>query len=256
MLLLLLLLPGFLLAQETSLPEALASAETPAAEALGVSAWIRQSLPSSSGAIESTESRFYKRQDGLLRIESFQAGRTLVQIVNPRLGKSWLLFPKEKTYSESEIPRLEADLDDLPPLPDACLELAEIQCEFIGEELVRDRPALKFRLTAAARPELEAFQWLDKANGFPVRQRDPSGATAEAILEGIVELAGRQVERWRLENRLPNGQVLQAWQWYDPELKLNLREDYPQGMRRMLRDIRVEKLPDDLFLPPHDYVLQ
>jgi hypothetical protein len=244
MLFLFIFLPGFLLAQ------------TAAVAPVGVSAWIRQSLPSSSGTIESTESRFYKRQDGLLRIESSQAGRALVQIINPRLGKSWLLFPKEKTYSESTIPRLVDGLGDLPPLPEVCLQLSEIECQFVGEELVRERPALKFRLTVAARPQLEAFQWLDKANAFPVRQQDPSGATAEAILEGKVDFEGRTVEHWRLENRLPNGQVLQAWQWYDPELKLNVREDYPQGMQRMLRDIRVENLPDSLFVPPSDYVLR
>ena len=53
----------------------------------------------------------------------------------------------------------------------------------------------------------------------------------------------------------PNQQPTRTFQWYDPELKLAVRQEFPGGGVSELKNIRVGKQPDDMFVVPAGYSL-
>jgi len=60
------------------------------------------------------------------------------------------------------------------------------------------------------------------------------------------------VEKWELVSSW-NKRTASSFQWYDPVLKLAVREEGPGGMVNELRNILEGPQPDHLFQLPPDY---
>ena len=95
--------------------------------------------------------------------------------------------------------------------------------------------------------------WLDAELGIPVKQTLFNGTTIELKWLGSEELDSRETEKWLQTIRLANGEVLESHQWYDKELKISIREAFPNGNSQELKHIVVEKLSDKLFTIPVGY---
>ena len=63
-------------------------------------------------------------------------------------------------------------------------------------------------------------------------------------------LEGRRVEKWEMTMRQGNQAPQTSTQWFDPELKLAVREEFPGGYVRELRNIHVGQQAMDLFQIP------
>lgn len=70
---------------------------------------------------------------------------------------------------------------------------------------------------------------------------------------GLETLGDRPVEKWLTRVSRPDGQAIDAWQWFDPELQMAIREALPGGVVRELRNIQLGPQPDALFEVPSDY---
>jgi hypothetical protein len=82
----------------------------------------------------------------------------------------------------------------------------------------------------------------------------PNGQIVELKLIGIEQIDGRSAEKWEMVTTAPKQQPMATFQWYDPELKLAVREEFPGGYVSELKNIRVDPQPDDLFAVPAGFV--
>jgi hypothetical protein len=98
-----------------------------------------------------------------------------------------------------------------------------------------------------------SLQWIDRERGIPLRQQFPDGGKMELSLRGKETLEGRSVEKWEVVVEAPGRQPSHTFQWYDSELKLAVRQEFPGGGVSELKNIRIGKQPDDLFVVPAGY---
>jgi outer membrane lipoprotein-sorting protein len=194
--------------------------------------------------------------DGRVRMEMAAQGQNLVRITDEKRRVEWVLFPEQKSYMERK-----AGPDQGGPAPDPaamvadpCADAPGLTCRKLGEETVGGRAAVKWELTGQqeGRP-MTITQWLDKERGIPLQQQFPDGGKMALSIQGKENLEGRAVEKWEVLIEAPGRQPSRTFQWYDPELKLAIREELPGGGVREMKNIRVGKQPDDLFVVPAGY---
>ncbi len=63
----------------------------------------------------------------------------------------------------------------------------------------------------------------------------------------------RATEKWQMTTVVPSQPPAVSLQWYDQQLKLAVREEFPGGDVRELKGIRVGSQPDELFTVPAGY---
>jgi hypothetical protein len=195
--------------------------------------------------------------DGRVRMEMSQQGKDVVRITDQNRGMEWVLFPDQKKYLErgggpgaaqgqpQGAPSAEAD---------PCAGVPGLVCTRVGVEDVGGRPAVKWEMSMTQQGEaLSGAQWLDQERGIPLKSVMPNGQTMELKILGQESVDGRSVEKWQLTTSVPNQDPMQTYQWYDPELQLAVREEFPGGYVSELKDIRVGSQPDDLFVVPAGY---
>jgi hypothetical protein len=200
--------------------------------------------------------KMYLGADGRVRIESSAQGQNYVQIINPATGKMYMLLPAQKTYMErvfdgaAQLKRVTAD-----PNPNPCAGVPNAKCKMLGKDTVNGRAAEKWELVQ----EEEGGQtermlyWLDSERRMPLRQFMPDGSTTEMEQVGSEVMNGRQTEIWKMTMTRPGEEDVESTQWYDPELKIAIRDELPGGAYRELRNIKIQKQPADLFEVPGDY---
>jgi hypothetical protein len=81
----------------------------------------------------------------------------------------------------------------------------------------------------------------------------PDGSGMELAFRGTEKVSGRMTEKWEMKTTSPDGEGQVSYQWFDPELKTNLREENPNGFVREMRNIKPGKQPDSLFTVPAGY---
>ena len=129
-----------------------------------------------------------------------------------------------------------------------------ITCKQLGTEEVNGRPAQKWEFENTAQEQSsKMLVWLDAERRMPVRQFMPDGSTMEMKLVGEETLQGRPTEKWEMTARRPGGKSQVSYQWYDPQLKTNIREEQEGGFTREYINIKVGPQPAALFTVPADY---
>jgi hypothetical protein len=186
-----------------------------------------------------------------------QQGR-MIQIIDIKQQTAYMLDPGQKSYMERKagpgelLPAGGATANDANP----CAGMQNLACSRIGVETVNGRPAEKWELENTAQGQSgKMVIWLDQERHIPVRQLLPDGASMEMRLVGRETLSGRDTEKWEIKATRPGGQSSVAYQWFDPELNMNIREEQPGGFVSELRNIRIGRQPADLFTVPPGYKL-
>jgi hypothetical protein len=181
-------------------------------------------------------------------------GQSLIQIVDLDAQEALMINTQEKSYL-----RRKAGGGDLPTTQQAdaaspCAGMQNITCEQKGKEQVYGRPAIKWEFTSKAGGEAGSMTvWLDEQRGIPTRQIMPDGSTIEMWMLGPDPVGGRQAEKWELTVAGPDGKSTSSYQWYDPAINMNIREEAANGYFRELRNIKPGKQPDSLFKVPAGY---
>ena len=217
------------------------------------SADVIQSMPQQ----ESQQGRLYIGNDQV-RTDITVSGKTMIQIIDIKQQTAYLLDPGQQSYMERKagpgemMPRGGVTAKDINP----CAGMQNLTCSKIGVESVNGRPAEKWELENTAQGQSgKMVIWLDQERRIPVRQSLPDGASMEMRLVGGETLDGRNTEKWEMKATRPGGQSSVAYQWFDPELNMNIREEQPGGFVSEFRNIRIGKQPADLFTVPPGYKL-
>lgn len=229
-----------------------ASAATLAAPAATVefSADLIQTIPQQGDM----NGRIYVGKDQL-RTEFDIDDQTMVQIVDMKNQTTYMLDSRSRSYMKRQ-----AGAGDVmagggqSQDADPCAGMEHIKCELLGVESVNGRPARKWEFENTIQEQSNRMLvWIDEERKIPVRQMTPDGAMMILRQVGRETVNGRDTEKWEMTVTDTGGKSSKGYQWYDPVLKMNVREEQPGGYRRELRNIRTGVQPPSLFTVPPDY---
>ncbi len=208
-----------------------------------------QSMPQQ----ESQQGKIYIGNEQV-RTEVTVSDEAMVQIIDMKQQAAYMLDPEQQTYMEHKAGPGEMMPETAAKDANPCAGMQNLSCNKIGVEAINGRPAEKWELKSTAQEQSsQMLIWLDQERHIPVRQTFPDGATMEMRLVGRETLNGRNTEKWEMTATRPGDQSSVAYQWFDPELKINIREERPGGFVSELRNIRIGKQPADLFSVPPGY---
>jgi len=184
-----------------------------------------------------------------MRTEMTQGGQQMIQILDNVQRVQWLINPAQKSYMEQRAP---ADA----PAPvkgssNPCDDLPGATCKSLGVEQLQGRQAEKWEMTLSQQGQSYTMtQWIDQERAMPLRQEMPNQQVMELKMVGPDDLGGRKVEKWEVIMSQAGKALQSSFQWYDPELKIAIKEERPGGFVREFRNIQVGPQPADLFSLP------
>jgi hypothetical protein len=194
--------------------------------------------------------RLYIGQDRV-RSDTDVNGETIVQIIDLGKQEAIVINAAQKSFirrraSEHEI-QAQASAKDASP----CAGMQNLVCKEAGSETINGRKTLKWEITnpSAGKGGTMLF-WLDAEHRIPVRQEMPDGSIMEMRLLERETVNGRDTEKWEMTARRGDGQSYVSLQWYDPEIRMNIREQLPGGFARNLINIKLQPQPVGLFSIP------
>lgn len=194
--------------------------------------------------------------DGRMRSEMVHQGQEVVRITDEKRGVEWILFPEQKKYMERQLGASGAPQPAAKPSPasDPCAGMPGLTCRKLGEEPISGRNAVKWEIVASHQGQtMKSTQWIDTERGVPLRQEMPNGQVTELKFVAKETLDGRPVEKWEMVATMPNQPETRTFQWFDPELELAVRQEFPGGFVSELKNVSVGKQPDHLFSIPAGY---
>ncbi len=196
-----------------------------------------------------TSSRIYFSPEKI-RKEFFYYGEPVVQILNSRDKVSLMCFSEQKIcYENTLLETINVGISEAKANP--CSGLKNINCERLGEEILNKRKAIKWKLSRQQGEIVySSYLWVDAEINIPVKNLENNTTTIQLIWQGNEKLGNRMTQKWLEIAMQQNGEVLKRKQWFDTELKISIKQSYPDGSKQELKDIVVEHLDDALFEIP------
>ena len=189
-----------------------------------------------------------------MRLEFEQNGQKVIQILRPTDGVMYVLNPANKSYFEVRGPAVPATATDgyTTPCPDAA---ASDSCKRTGTDTISGIAVERWELALQpGTPPLVLF-W-DSTRRRALRQEFPDGSVMAMRFKAMEEINGRQTEHWIIEITAPGQPVNSGNWWFDPELRLVVREELPGGELRHLEDISTGAIDPALFVVPQGWTRQ
>jgi hypothetical protein len=183
-----------------------------------------------------------------LRLEFNQAGRDVVQILRPEIGAMYVLDPLNKTYMEIRGPAVPAPDSDgyVSPCPG---QEGSAQCQRIGEEKISGVSVERWTMTGAQQTKPLVIWW-NSPRRRALRQDFPEGGSMVMAFKAMQTLNGRSAEHWTINLTRPGQKTLTGDWWFDPDLRVVVRETLPSGETRRLENIVVGPVDPALFQVP------
>jgi hypothetical protein len=192
--------------------------------------------------------------DNRMRTEVTVNDNTFIQIIDMSSRMTYMINTGQESYMSRKaaaetIPGTGAVQESNP-----CAGMQNITCKKLGDEDMNGRKTEKWEFSSSLDSTGgKMHYWLDKERHIPVRQTMPDGSSMEMTLLGKEKVNGRDTEKWEMQAARPGGESQVTLQWYDPEIKMNIREQQPGGFLREIKKIRVGPQPATLFRVPEGY---
>ena len=193
-----------------------------------------------------------------MRLEFDQNGQTVIQILRPTEGLMYILDSEKQTYIEIRGQAVPATKSDGYTTP--CPESAQMaQCERIGTDTVSGIAVERWALASNPQTRPLIILW-DSTRRRALRQEFPDGSVMAMHFQAMEDLNGRMTEHWTIKITAGNQQGNQpantgSW-WFDPELRVVVREDLPGGEVRRLEEITVGPVDATAFQVPEGWQKQ
>jgi len=191
----------------------------------------------------------------VVRTDSVRNNTRLIEIVNTKEQVRLFLVPKEKIYMQQtgSAPVIQEVPDTSAPA-NPCAGMKDTSCKMLGKETINNRQAEKWGFVLEQGNQVSlSLHWIDVEHRIIVREYLPNGSFMELSPLGAEKVNGRHAEKWLWQLTGPDGQTKTALQWYDPELKISIREETQDGYVRELRDIKTGAQDKELFEIPDGY---
>lgn len=188
-----------------------------------------------------------------VRTEMHQQGQRIIDIAYIKEGKRVLLFPDQKIYREQTgltvSPSWSGKSATTP-----CEGIPNASCQKLGKEILQKTGVEKWQVERKINGKtFRSLHWIDNSRRLAIKEMFPDGSVSELLMLGKDSINGRKVEQWESRFTHPSGQNRISKQWYDPQLKMVIREEMPGGYLRELNNIKVGKQDKSLFQVPKDY---
>jgi len=201
-----------------------------------------------------TRGRLYAGK-GRMRMEMSRNGQQVVQIFATDQQTSWVLIPAQRSYMEQRSggpSRTAMQRKDGRANP--CEGIPGSQCRMSGQEMISGRNTIKWDMTFSYQGKtLQGTQWIDAERGMVLKQQMPDGQSSSMKLLGLEKKGGRTTEKWEMSFSQGDKAPQRSYRWYDPELNLVTREEFPGGFVREMKNIRVAPQDPALFQVPAGY---
>lgn len=188
-----------------------------------------------------------------VRTEMVQQGNRVIDIFYVKEGKRLLLYPDKKLYLEQNnlpIPNSISNTSKKTP----CEGGVDVKCKKLGKETLDKIKVEKWQIEKNINGKIfKSLHWIDSKRNLSVKDMFPDGGLSQLMMMGKEKLNGRNVERWESRYTHPSGQNRVSRQWYDPQLKMVIKEELPGGYLRELKNIKVTKQEKTLFKLPKDF---
>lgn len=190
--------------------------------------------------------------DGRMRMEMNQQGQKIVQIIDTVRNTTWILFPAQRSYMEqSGAGPAQAAMQRKDGRANPCEGIPGSQCRMLGEEMIGSRKAIKWAMTFNYQGKtLRGTQWIDAERGMVLKQEMPDGQRSSMKFLGLEKVGGRTVEKWEMTFNQKDQGSQRSYRWYDPELNLVIKEEFPGGFLREMKNIRIAPQDPALFQVP------
>jgi len=176
-------------------------------------------------------------------------GQNIIEIVYPDEGKAVLINEQLKSYKERMFPVQKKSKDSNP-----CEQIQNALCEKLGTEKIDGFKTEKWQIISNNRGrKLRTLHWVDVKRKLAIREFFPDGTLAELKMLKKEKINGRNTEKWERTLSRPDGNASKSYQWYDPGLKISIKEELSGGYIRELKNIKVVRQSKDLFKTPEDY---
>lgn len=195
-------------------------------------------------------STFLYYKTGRIRKEFYYYGEPVIQILDAVKHISLMCFTQQKTcYETPSLEEINIGIENTMETP--CDHQQNLLCKKEGKDKVEGRDTVKWTVSEKKAPKKTvSVIWVDSDLNIPVKQEFDNGTRME--LKWIKEetINERLTEKWSQSVYYPNGSEQHSFQWFDKELKISIREVFPDGRKQELNHIKLDKLPDSLFTLP------
>lgn len=182
-----------------------------------------------------------------MRLEFTEAGREVIQIIRRAEGLMYVLDPQTKSYM---IVRGAPDPEAANPAyaPPCQQDAPGATCHFLGTEVTSGITVEQWEIGQQGQPA-STILW-DGARHRALRHAYPDGTVMAMTFKAMEAVNGRQAEHWTIALTAP-GQAVASGDWfYDPELRVEIREVLPTGELRTLENITVGPVDPTAFEVP------
>ena len=189
-----------------------------------------------------------------VRTDMTQNGEKIIHIVDNKKQMEWIIYPGQRSYMAMPRRGPEGESPQASPSASPCEGMQGVTCQNLGKEKVHGRQATKWQMSFEHEGKtMTGTQWIDEQRHVPLRQVMPNGQTTELRMLGMDNMNGRNVEKWEMTATRSGEEPQRAYQWYDPKLGMAIREEFPGGHLRELRNIREGDQPENFFTIPSGY---
>ncbi len=185
-----------------------------------------------------------------LRLEFEQNGQTVIQILRPTDGVMFILNPQDQTYFEVRDQPVPVTTTEGYMTP--CGDAPMATCERIGTDTVSGIAVERWALASKPQTRPLIILW-DSTRRRALRQEFPDGSVMAMQFVAMQDLNGRITEHWSLKVTSGNQPANTGSWWFDPELRVVVREELPGGELRRLKDITVNAVQDSAFQIPEGW---
>ena len=193
--------------------------------------------------------------DGRMRMEMSRNNQKMVQIFATDQQTTWILFPAQRAYMEQRgMGPSQQAMQRQNGRSNPCAGIPGSQCRMAGKEKISGREAIKWEMTFNYQGKtLKGTQWIDAERGMVLKQEMPDGQSSSMKFLGLEKMGGRTVEKWEVTFSQGDKAPQRSYRWYDPELNLVTREEFPGGFVREMKNIRIAPQDPSLFQVPAGY---
>ncbi len=186
-----------------------------------------------------------------LRLEFMRDGKDVIQILLPELGAMYILDPATQTYVE--ILGATMPLTSIEGYVSPCPEQTQgMTCQKTGTDVVSGIKVERWILSTQTQSRPLVILW-DSARRRALRQDFPDGGSMKMAFKTMEDLNGRSTEHWTINLALPGQDAQTGDWWFDPELRVVVRENLPGGETRRLENIVVGPVDPSAFAIPEGW---
>lgn len=196
--------------------------------------------------------------DGNVRFEYLEDDVEMAQIFDNKNKKIIWLDNENKLYLEKEMPESDKVLAGSKAKKDSdpCKQFTDAECVFLKNTKIDGRAVKKWLITLNDNGrDFHIFQWIDSKYKSILRQENSDGSGLNVTILDDQEMNKRKVRKLTMVAYSASGEQQQGTQWYDNELDVVIKQEYPNDIIDELRNIKVGVVSKKLFTVPRDYAL-